>query len=129
MRLLLRLVVMAVIVGAVAELVPGIHVNGGFGALLWIAVLFSVVNALVGPLLHLLTLPLILVTLGLFLLVVNAAVLGLTAGLSSHLDIDSFWDAVLGGLLIAIFSWVAELILPLRARPSRREHSSARSRG
>jgi putative membrane protein len=125
---LLRLVVIAVIVGAVAELVPGIHVNGGFGALLWIAVLFSVINAVLGPLLHLLTLPLIIVTLGLFLLVVNAAILGLTAGLSSHLDIDSFWDAVLGGLLIAIFSWIAELILPLRSRESRRRHRSARSR-
>ncbi|MCW2522588.1 MAG: conserved rane protein of unknown function [Frankiales bacterium] len=115
-RILVRLVLLAVIVGFVAELVPGIHVYGGFGALLWIAVLFSVLNAILGPVLHLLSLPLIVLTLGLFLLVVNAAILGLTAGLSSHLDIDSFGDAVLGGLLIAIFSWLAELILPIRAR-------------
>lgn len=115
-RLLLRLVILAVIVGLVAKIVPGVHVHGGFGALLWIAVLFSLVNAVLGPLFRLISLPLIVLTLGLFLLVVNAALLAITAGLSSHLDVDSFGAAVLGGLLIALFSFAAELILPLRAR-------------
>ena len=115
-RLLLRLVILAVIVGLVAKIVPGVHVHGGFGALLWIAVLFSLVNAVLGPLFRLISLPLIVLTLGLFLLVVNAALLAITAGLSSHLDVDSFGAAVLGGLLIALFSFAAELVLPLRAR-------------
>jgi putative membrane protein len=115
-RLLLRLVVLAVIVGLVAKIVPGIHVHGGFGALLWIAVLFSLVNGILGPLFRLISLPLIVLTLGLFLLVVNAALLAITAGLSSHLDVDSFGAAVLGGLLIALFSFAAELVLPLRER-------------
>jgi len=116
LRWLLRLVILAVIIGVVAELVPGIHVHGGFGALLWISLIFSVVNGILGPIFKLLSLPLIVLTLGLFLLVVNAALLGITAGLSSHLDIDSFGAAVLGGLLIAIFSWLAELIFPTRKR-------------
>jgi putative membrane protein len=115
-RLLLRIVVLAGIVGLVAKIVPGIHVHGGFGALLWIAVLFSLVNGILGPLFRLISLPLIVLTLGLFLLVVNAALLAITAGLSSHLDVDSFGAAVLGGLLIALFSFAAELVLPLRDR-------------
>jgi putative membrane protein len=114
MRLALRLVVLAVVIGIVAELVPGIHLHGGVVWLLWVAVLFSVVNTIIGPIFRLLSLPLIVLTLGLFLLVVNAALLAITAGLSSHLDVDSFGDAVLGGFLIAVFSWVGELLLPAR---------------
>jgi putative membrane protein len=121
-RLLIRLVVLAVIIGIVAAIVPGIHIHGGFPWLLWIALIFSVVNLILGPILHLLSLPLIVLTLGLFLLVINAALLAITAGLSSHLDIDNFWSAVLGGLLIAVFSWLAELLLPARAR-KRAAHS------
>jgi putative membrane protein len=113
-RLAIRLLLLAVVIGVVAEIVPGIEVNGGFWALLWISVLFSVVNAILGPLFKLLSLPLIVLTLGLFLLVVNAALLAITAGLSSHLDVDSFGAAVLGGLLIALFSWLATLALPSR---------------
>lgn len=113
-RIALRLVVMALIIGLVAEIVSGIHVNGGFASLLWIAVLFSLVNLVLSPILHLLGLPLIIITLGLFLLVINAALLGITAALTSDLDIDNFWSAVLGGLLIAIFSSIAEMFLPLR---------------
>lgn len=114
-RLLLRLVVLAVIIGVVAEIVPGINVDGGFLTLLWLAVLFSVVNLIIGPLFRLISLPLIVVTLGIFLLVVNAGLLALTAWISRDLSIATFWDAVLGGFLIAAFSWVAELVLPLRS--------------
>jgi putative membrane protein len=114
LRLLLRLVVSAVIIGIVAKIVPGIHIHGGFGALLWIAVLFSFVNVICGPLLRLIGLPLIVLTLGLFFLVIDAGLLGITAALSSHLDIDSFGAALLGGVLIAICGWVAEIALPLR---------------
>jgi putative membrane protein len=115
-RLAIRLVVLAVIIGIVAWIVPGIQVNGGFGWLVWIALIFSLVNLILGPILTLLSLPFIILTLGLFLLVVNAALLAITAGLSEHLDIDNFWSAVLGGLLIAIFSWLAEMLMPARAR-------------
>lgn len=113
-RLLARLIILAAIIGVVAKIVPGIHVYGGFWALLWIAVIFALVNTILGPVFKLLSLPLIVLTLGIFLLVVNAALLGITAGLSSHLDIDSFGSAVLGGLLIAIFSWLAEMVFPTK---------------
>jgi putative membrane protein len=121
-RWVVKLLLLAVVIGVVAALVPGIEVHGGFGALLWISVLFSLVNAILGPVFKLLSLPLIVLTLGLFLLVVNAALLAITAGLSSHLDVDSFGAAVLGGFLIAVFSWLAELALPARRRDDLRQY-------
>jgi putative membrane protein len=118
-RLTLRIFLLAVVIGLVAWIVPGIHVHGGFAWLLWVAVVFAVVNTILGPIFRLLSLPLIVITLGLFLLIVNAALLGITAALSSHLDIDSFGAAVLGGFLISIFSWLGEMLLPPRARSRR----------
>jgi putative membrane protein len=110
-RLIIRWVLTAVVIGIVAAITPGITVHGGFLTLLWIALIFGLVDTIIGPVLRLLSLPLIVLTLGLFLLVVNAALLGLTAWLSSRLDVDGFWPAVLGGLLISIFSWVLDQLL------------------
>ena len=115
-RLALRLVVLAVIIGVVARIVPGIHVHGGFVWLLWIALIFSVVNLILGPFFRLISLPLMFLTLGLILLVVNAALLGITAALTTHLTISGFGAALLGGLLIAVFSWLAEMLLPVLRR-------------
>jgi putative membrane protein len=120
LRIALRLLVLAGIIALVEKIVPGIHVYGGFGWYLWIALIFSLVNLILGPIFRLLSLPLIVLTLGLFLLIVNAALLGITAALTSHLSVDSFGAAVLGGLLIAVFSWLAELVLPPRRRGDRR---------
>jgi putative membrane protein len=91
-------------------------VYGGFGWYVWVAFIFSVVNLVLGTLFRLLSLPLIVLTLGLFLIVVNAAVLGITAALTSHLAVANFGSALLGGFLIALFSWVAALLLPPRTR-------------
>jgi putative membrane protein len=125
----LRLVVLAAIIDLTAHIVPGIHVHGGFAWLLWVALIFSVVNLILGPVFRLLSLPFIVLTLGLFLLVVNAALLAITAGLSTHLDIDNFWSAVLGGFLIALFSWLAELLLPLSRRKDRHRREPAPASG
>jgi putative membrane protein len=123
LKFALRVVVLAVIFYAVTELYSGIRVLGNAGATLgitgtylWIALLFAVVNSLVGPVLRLLSMPFVVLTLGLFLLVVNAALLGLTAALSDRLEVDGIWAAVVGGFLIAVFSWIAELLLPLKVR-------------
>jgi putative membrane protein len=120
LRIVVRLVSLALIIAVVAAVVPGIHVYGGAGWYIWLAVILSVVNMILGPIFRLLSLPLIVLTLGLFLLIVNAALLGITAALSSHLAVDSFGAALLGGLLIAVFSWLAELLLPPRLRRSSR---------
>lgn len=123
LRFALRVVVLAAIIFAVTLLVEGIDVVGNqagtlgvAGSYLWVALLFAVVNSIVGPIVRALALPFVLLTLGLFLLVINAALLGLTAALSDRLQIDGVMAALLGGLLIAVFSWIAELVLPLRVR-------------
>jgi putative membrane protein len=123
MRLIIKWVLMAVVIGIVADITPGVSVHGGFGTLLWISLIFGLVNAIVGPVLRLISLPLIVLTLGLFLLVVNAALLGITAWLSSRLDVDGFWSAVLGGLLIAILSWGVDQLL---ITPEQRRRAQAR---
>jgi putative membrane protein len=115
LRFLIKVVLMAAVFYGVAYLLNGIEVipnpNGPLGepgTYLWIALLFALVNAVVGPVLRLLSLPFVLVTLGLFLLVVNAALLAITAVLSDRLQVDGFGTAVVGGLLLAIGGWVAE---------------------
>lgn len=120
LRFIVRMVVLAAIIGLVARIVPGIHVHGGVGALLWIAFLFSAVQVILGPILLLFSLPLIILTTGLFLFVINTALLATTAGLSSHLDIDGFGSALLGSTLITIFGWIARRIYPSKWDQRRR---------
>ncbi|MCW2621769.1 MAG: conserved rane protein of unknown function, partial [Frankiales bacterium] len=100
-KIALRVVVLAVIIYVVAHLVDGITVventGGTFGTqgtYLWLAALFAVVNSVIGPVVRLLSLPFVVLTLGLFLLVVNAALLAITAGLSDRLQVDGFGTAV-----------------------------------
>lgn len=92
-------------------LISGIHVYGGVVTYLWIAVLFGVVNAVLGTILRLFTLPLVILTLGLFSLVISTAMLALTASLSSKLDIDGFWSALGAAAIVAVVSAVVESIL------------------
>src|SRR3954467_11613076 len=84
---------------------------GTVGTFLWIALIFAVVNAFIGPIVRLLSLPFVVLTLGLFLLVVNAALLGLTALLTDRLEVDGFGTAILGGLILAIAGWAADQLL------------------
>ena len=121
LRFLVKVVLMAGVFYGVAYLVNGIEVLpnpdgplGEPGTYLWIALVFAVVNAVVGPVLRLISFPFVLVTLGLFLLVVNAALLGITAAVTDRLQIDGFGSAVLGGLLLAIGGWVADQLTERR---------------
>jgi putative membrane protein len=100
------------------EVLPGLEVIpnpdgplGEYGTYLWIGLLFGVVNAIVGPILRLLSLPFVVLTLGLFLLVINAALLGITALITDRLQVDGFVTAVLGGLILAVVGWAADRIL------------------
>ena len=115
---LLKVVLMAGVFYATTRLLPGIQVLGNAdaplgvtGTFLWIALIFAVINALVGPVLRLLSLPFILLTLGLFLLLINAALLGITAAVTDRLEVDGFVSAVLGGLVLAIGGWIADQLL------------------
>ncbi|MEU5887767.1 phage holin family protein [Streptomyces sp. NPDC047461] len=86
------------------------------GTLILVALIFGIVNFLVKPVVQLLSLPLLILTLGLFTLVVNALMLMLTSWLADKVDlsfhVDGFWTAVLGGLIISIVSWALNVVLP-----------------
>lgn len=114
MALLVRVLVNALALGAAAYLVPGIR-SGGIGSLLLTALVFGVVNAFVRPFLKLVSCPLILLTLGLFTLVVNALMLMLTSWLGRHLGIaftvDGFWAAFLGALVVSVVSTLLSWLL------------------
>jgi putative membrane protein len=94
--------VLAAALAITAAVVPSVDINGGFFTVLWVALLFGLVNAVLGPILQLISLPLTILTLGLFALVVNGALLAITAGLSDSLDVGGFGAAVLGALLISV---------------------------
>ncbi|MCL2395036.1 MAG: phage holin family protein [Acidimicrobiaceae bacterium] len=126
-RLVVRLVVLAAIIAGAARIVPGVHVHGGFFWYVWLALIYSVVNLILGPIFRLLALPLIAMTLGLFLLVINAAILEITAVISDRLTLDNFGSAVLGGLVIAVFGCVAEFLLPARMKNRRRRRRARRA--
>ncbi len=111
-NLIIRLFVNAVALWAAARLVPGIELDGNFIRVLAVAAVFGVVNALIRPLILLLSLPLIVLTLGLFTLVANALVLMLTDLLAASLSIAGFWSALGGSLLISLVSLFFSILLP-----------------
>ena len=111
---ILRTAITAVALWVVTRLIPGITFDGPAGALLGVALVFGVVNAFLKPLLALLTCPLILLTMGIFMLVINAVLLMLTASLSQALglgfEVAGFWPAFWGGLVLGIVSAVLEMM-------------------
>ncbi len=115
MRFLLRLVITATALWLAVVLVPGIVWSGSAIGLLAVALVFGLLNALVRPLLVLLSCPLIVLTLGLFLLVLNAVMLLLTASISNSLGlefrVDGFIPALLGGLVVAIASAILSVFV------------------
>lgn len=96
----------AAAIGLAAAVVPSVDVDGGVFALLGIAVVFGLVNALIGPVLRIISLPLTVVTFGLFALVVNGALLAITAGLTDSLDVGGIFSTILAALLISAFAGI-----------------------
>ena len=105
----MRIIINMVAIVITAMLIPGIAVNDQLMPLFVVALIFGIVNALVKPILTLLTCPAVVLTLGLFLLVINGIVLQLTAYFSGgRLTVDGFWPAFLGGIIIAFVNMVLE---------------------
>lgn len=110
MAFLVRWAVLTVAVWVAAGLVDGIHLDG-WGSTILVALILGLLNAVLRPILFWVTLPVTVLTLGLFLLVLNTAMLGLTAWIAGKFDginfsIDGFWDAFWGALIITLVSWV-----------------------
>ena len=118
MKTLVKLAIYAGAVWVAVQLVDGLEFDGTWLALAGIAVVFAVVNAVVKPILTVLSLPLIIVTLGIFVLIVNAAILGLTIWLSGLFDLGlsttGFTATFLGAVVVSVVVWVAELLIPDR---------------
>lgn len=109
MGFVIRLIVNAIALIVVAYLVPGIHVSG-FGGALVAALILGIVNAILRPILVILSLPLELLTLGLFTLVINALLFWLVGALHVGLDVAGFWPAFVGAIVMAIVSWLISLL-------------------
>jgi len=121
-RLLVSWVVCAVAVALTAGLLPGIHINGGVGALLLIALVWGIVDGLLGPIARLLSMPLTIMTFGLFALIVNGLLFALTAWLTDTLSVDGFGWAVLGAGLFSLVNYVLSWFTT-RAASKRRARS------
>jgi putative membrane protein len=124
--LLLHWLLNAAALWVAAALIPGLEFTGGPGRLLLVAVVFGVVNSTIRPLLTVLTCPLIVVTLGLFTLVINALMLLLTGWLSESwnlgFSVSGFWSAFFGGLVVGLVSVILSLALsPKESRVAGRE--------
>lgn len=140
MALILGLIVNAVALWVATLIVPGItlHETAGtpdvgavdnqvsvptIAALLIVAVVFTLVNAVIKPIVQLLSLPLTILTLGLFLLVVNALMLMLTSWITTTFQpfgaeyvVSGFWAAFFGAIVIGLVNWVLGMVIPTRAR-------------
>lgn len=113
--LVVRMLIVALGLWLAQAIVPGIWIRGAGTALL-AALLLGVVNAVVRPLLIVLTFPITIVTLGLFLWVINAAMLGLVAALLSGVEISGFFSALAGALIVSLTSWAASQYIGPRGR-------------
>ena len=106
MSLLIRWAALAFSMWIATLVVPGITVAGGVTTYLWVALLFGLINSVFGSIIKVLTFPVSIVTFGLFLLVVNAAMLSLTARWSEKLDVTGFWSALFASLIISVITTI-----------------------
>lgn len=120
MRILVRIVLNAVAVWIATLLVGGVDVTarttaGNIATLLVVGAIFGLVNAVIKPVAQLLSLPLIILTLGVFALVVNALLFWLTAVVSNALgapfEVDGFWSAFWGAIVVGLASWLLSLVV------------------
>ena len=113
-KFFIRWAINAVALYVAVLIVPGINFNGEWIGVVWLGLIIGLLNALVRPLLKFLTCPLIILTLGLFTIVVNTVILLLANSIGQAFDlgltIDGFWPALLGSLVISIVSVIMSLI-------------------
>ena len=120
----IKVLVSGVALWVAAQLVQGINfavdkasTSSQLVTILWVALIFGVLNALIKPVITILSLPVIILTLGLFTLIVNAAMLELTSWVAPHFHLafhvdQFFWDAVIGSIIISVVSMILNAVLP-----------------
>ena len=112
MRLIIRILINAAALWVAAQIVDGIDLSGNIWGILLVALIFGVINAIIKPIVKLFSLPMLILTLGLFALVINAAMLAITAALTDNLSVDGFIPALLGALVISVVSAVLNWLIP-----------------
>lgn len=112
MNFIIKVLVNAAALWVAARFVPGIELTADIWQILLIALVFGLVNAVLKPILKVLSFPVILLTLGLFAIIINMILLAITAGLMERLTIDGFWPALLGAIVISIVSAILNAIIP-----------------
>jgi putative membrane protein len=118
----LRWLALAVAFGITAWLLNGMDVSGGFGTYLWLALVFGLLNSVIGTLLRLLTLPLMVITLGLFAIVINAFLLELLDWITSSFTIDHFfWTAIWGAIILSVVAVALDALLGVAWERRRRD--------
>lgn len=110
MQLIIRILINAVGVLLVAYVVPGIRV-AGFGSAVIAAIVIGLINAFVRPVLGFLSIPITVLTLGLFTLVLNALLFWLAAKLTPGFTVTGFWAALIGAILFWLFSWLTNAFI------------------
>ena len=114
-RFIARVIFAALGLALAAYLLKGVGYDS-FVDLLLAAVLLGVLNAVVRPILFILTLPLTIVTLGLFLLVLNAAMIGLVAWMLPGFTVDGFWPGILAAIITGLASWIGGVVIGVAKR-------------
>jgi putative membrane protein len=102
----IRLLVNALALWAAAEVVPGIELSGAFADILIVALIFGILNAVLKPILMIFSIPFLVLTLGLFALIVNGAMLMITARVTDYLAVSGLGAAILGSLVISLVTMV-----------------------
>ena len=115
MGFLIRMAITAAGLWIASELVSGISVRDGT-TLIWAAIVLGIVNAVIRPIAVVLTLPFTLLTLGLFLWVINAAMIGLAAWFLDGFQIDGFGSALLGAVVVSLTGWIGNAFIGERGR-------------
>ncbi|MGH3454989.1 MAG: phage holin family protein [Nocardioidaceae bacterium] len=110
--ILLRWAIVAVAIAVAAAVLPSVEVDGGFFGLIGIALIFGLVNALIGPIVRLVSLPATMLTFGLFGLVINGILLAITAGIADNLDVGGFFSVVLAALVISLLTTILAALVP-----------------
>jgi len=112
--LIVRWIALAAAFAFTAWVLNGVDITGGFWAYVWVALIFGIVNAIIGTILRILTLPFNLITLGIISLLITAVLLSITDALTSHLTIDDFfWTTIWAAIILAIAAVVVEMVLQL----------------
>jgi putative membrane protein len=110
MLLLLKWLIMAVSIAISTYLIPGVSVSG-FLAALWVALFLGIVNILIKPILILITLPINILTLGLFTFVINALLILLASSMIKGFEVSGFWVAVLFSVVLSLINYVLGRLL------------------